>query len=1276
MGKQFKMCPAILGMATLLSFGASAEVRYVSPDGTGDGSSWANASGDIQAMIDASASGDEVWVAAGTYKPTSLINSSRTRSYAFLLKDGVSLFGGFKGNESDKADREKGAKPYEFVNETILSADDDVEDVWTRVIDQSTTFRWGWQVQNNIIPGTANNSNHVVYCASAFTEPTVIDGLTLTGANADVYQVKAAGGAVYALGTVALNNCKITENSAYYKVENMTDSNTYGGAVYLDGGSMDGCFISKAYSHSSYGNGVGGGVYAKNGTISNCDFEDCVGFDGGGAIYVAGGSLDNCTFKRCYGSSGGAIYNNGAKVSNVDVFDCRALHGGGIFNNGSLTNALVRNCYADAPEYNDMGGKGGALYNRSGDVVNCAFFNNSSFQGGGAFIDNGRIINSTIVNNSIREGGEGENVLGTTSSVLNTIFDANTVLGNFVNAPAFAGSAAGDESKEVLIALADFSLAAGSEFIDSGDAVEGFTAGTDLAGNPRVVGAAIDRGAYEFQATTEVVPTIVLTFAPETTSARLGIGTDAGYEFSIDWGNGELVDYSAEGYLTHDITGSTVKIYGSEILQLLVNSQNIIAADVANAENLSMLQIQTNGLMSLKLGSHPKLTGIYAAGNELKSIDVAGCPALRVLDLNNNSIQGLVDCSGMNQLSKVDISYNAVSSLLLPKTTTLYEIDASYNMLTELDVTGLSGLSELSAAGNALTSIDLSGLTSVEDIYLGENQLNSIDISPCSSLETLQVAENNLSDIDLSHNPTLTGVYLQDNEITSINLSNNPNIRWLNMGNNKLSEIDVTNQKFSILILNNNNLSSIDLSSQTNLSSLDLSDNKLTSVNVSKASYLSQFHIENNALTELDLSGNSYLYGLFVFNNELTTLDLSKNTYLQRLEAQYNNLTGLDVTKNTGLQEVLLQNNKFDAEAIDALINALPDVSKVTVTPETSFLRQLNISYMPGTEQADITPAENKGWFVTAEYDQASEGDFTSLNIQINRAGDAVYSTGGTTVTWNDDDHTSFTISDFAGSGIDVRAFVQDDNTVTIPPTYFGYAADYSGMLMLVSEADVDNQNPMAFAANITGYFNDGVLVLDAWNVVNVGYYTGNFGTVYPTNLTSEFVVSNGTLEYTYESGSTATCNVYVAVKSDTTTEIYNWGGYGYVTMACSDNQWTINSSEVAVTYDDVDYYLSSAEGGDLTSTAFPTLRRVEFGAWTLSSASGKTLRQAENAVLTVDFDLPNATGVDTPAIDKTPVSVWYYNAAGVRSDVPFRGINIVEKTYDDGTRVVTKVRM
>jgi len=83
-----------------------AAIRYVktTATGSGNGSSWANASGNLQAMINASASGDEVWVAGGTYKPAAnplnctAFSTTNNRDFAFVLKDGVKVYGGFLAN--------------------------------------------------------------------------------------------------------------------------------------------------------------------------------------------------------------------------------------------------------------------------------------------------------------------------------------------------------------------------------------------------------------------------------------------------------------------------------------------------------------------------------------------------------------------------------------------------------------------------------------------------------------------------------------------------------------------------------------------------------------------------------------------------------------------------------------------------------------------------------------------------------------------------------------------------------------------------------------------------------------------------------------------------------------------------------------------------------------------------------------------------------------------------------------------------------------------------
>jgi len=124
--------------------GQAATIRYVKLNGTGDGSSWANAAGNIQTVVNASVSGDQVWIASGTYPLTATLT----------MKEGVNVYGGFLGNETDINNRHKSdlnnngiIEPWEFTNATILDG---------------------------------QNARRVLYQADAFDMGTTWDGITIT----------------------------------------------------------------------------------------------------------------------------------------------------------------------------------------------------------------------------------------------------------------------------------------------------------------------------------------------------------------------------------------------------------------------------------------------------------------------------------------------------------------------------------------------------------------------------------------------------------------------------------------------------------------------------------------------------------------------------------------------------------------------------------------------------------------------------------------------------------------------------------------------------------------------------------------------------------------------------------------------------------------------------------------------------------------------------------------------------------------------------------------
>ncbi|MCF8347103.1 MAG: hypothetical protein K9G38_07815, partial [Bacteroidales bacterium] len=87
----------LLALLVAMSSTYAQTIVYVSTDGTGDGSSWASPTSDLQGTINNAVDAMEIWIKSGVYfVPGDTI---------FTLKDGVSLIGGFTGNETNKLQR-------------------------------------------------------------------------------------------------------------------------------------------------------------------------------------------------------------------------------------------------------------------------------------------------------------------------------------------------------------------------------------------------------------------------------------------------------------------------------------------------------------------------------------------------------------------------------------------------------------------------------------------------------------------------------------------------------------------------------------------------------------------------------------------------------------------------------------------------------------------------------------------------------------------------------------------------------------------------------------------------------------------------------------------------------------------------------------------------------------------------------------------------------------------------------------------------------------------
>ena len=373
----------------------AGRIRYVKPDGTGDGTSWEKASGDLQKMIDELAAVDasgEVWVAAGEYRPTTQIIEGVQYAASFRMRDGIDVYGGFddENPEDSKSKRVKGDMPWIYTNETILLGADY----------ENGTATWAnnqWNV--------TSSSRHVVWFAPMageedFKYTTVLDGVTIKGGAANGGEGLAdfatdKGGGVYMGLNATLQNSVITENTA--------DDN--GGGVFVNAGRVVSCLI---YNNSATANG--GGVFVSGAGLVNRSMVTENSAKNGAGVYL---DKNNDEYPEEYLILSTSVISNNTALENGAVY-CNA---GGVL----LQNTIVNNdCPSSVDASNPNSSQTGGLYiNKYAFVINSVLWNNSinkidvPMYALGATADNVCFYNNAIS--------------GSTNAVWNNIYQISTL---------------------------------------------------------------------------------------------------------------------------------------------------------------------------------------------------------------------------------------------------------------------------------------------------------------------------------------------------------------------------------------------------------------------------------------------------------------------------------------------------------------------------------------------------------------------------------------------------------------------------------------------------------------------------------------------------------------------------------------------------------------------------------------------------------------------------------------------------------------------------------
>ena len=463
--KVLVLLAVVAGLLICAAAGAGASVIYVNYNSPNDGpgNDWNHAFQTVQAGLNAANSGDEVWVAKGTYVEN--IN----------LTPGAGLYGGFAGTETARSQRNWNA------NVTILDGNqnDTVVSLWWGA--SQTTCIDGFTIQN----GLGWNYGGGILCESTLL---TITNNTITGNTA------GSGGGIGCDGgsSVTITNNTITGNAA----------DSYGGGI--DGRSSSVTITNNTITGNSGFDGAG--IFSDAGSSVTITNNTITGNNG---VYTGGGIdcgcsatitnntiMGNTTLATCGEGGGVACCSGSPTVTNNTITGNTAYQGGGIF------------CYQASPT-----------------ITNNTIAENSANIGGGIYCDyhcSPPVSNSIIAFNSsgIYTDSTGapvmqhDDVFGNTAYGYSGMTDPTSTSGNIAANPLFVNSAGGN-----------YRLSTGSPCINAGinsvvTAPPFLTNGNgsivDLDGNLRIVGGTVDMGCYEWQG----LPSVAITF-PTTTSTYL-----------------------------------------------------------------------------------------------------------------------------------------------------------------------------------------------------------------------------------------------------------------------------------------------------------------------------------------------------------------------------------------------------------------------------------------------------------------------------------------------------------------------------------------------------------------------------------------------------------------------------------------------------------------------------------------------------------------------------------------------------------------------------------
>ena len=826
------------------------------------------------------------------------------------------------------------------------------------------------------------SGNKAVAGAGIFNSVTMtFTGGTVSGNTTLAYGAGLAGGGISNYGTLTLNDVDISGNTGgicgagiynsitgILTLENSVVSDnsvsgsvpTYGGGIF-NGGTLT--LTNSTVSRNS--SDEGGGIYNEQimtfsgGTIS----DNSAGYHGGGIYNHSGqATLTNVDLSGNFASqSGGGIYNYSTMtLTGVTVSENEALLGGGIVtSNGTMTliDSIVRaNIASFAAGITSSGGTSiltnsiiSEIFNADGamTLTNVTAYGINNV---GTLTINNSIVTNTVPNNLGNWNGS-NNLIG-----VDPMFVRNPSAG-----PDGVWGTADDD-------YGDLRLTADSPAVDAGDdalAVDaaGVPLVTDIKGNPRIFGPAIDIGAIEYLPIATISGRYVFynnssfdgndpaanaaddsAIAPDKKALLPGQATSFANYTSFSRGiNGVIIDIHN---LPAELTAAdfTFKVGNNDDpstwtsapspASITVNfgagtagSDRVTIIWADNAIQNQWLEVTVLAEGNTNLGADDVFyfgNAIGETGNSATDARVSPADFVGVSQNQHFLAEGptsIADVYDFNRDGKVgptdsiicrDNGTNPLTALQL------VAVPERAVFIPDANLAAAIRFQLGKAEGEDILPSDMATITKLS-AYQGEIE-NLSSLEYCTNLKELNLNRNMISDLSpLSGLTELTELSLYYNKVSDLSpLSNMKGLTELRIRGNPTSDLSPLSGLGELTFLDASEIQVTDLSplsGLTKLSELDFGDSQISDLSpLSNMTWLTDIDFSRNQISSISaLSNLTKLTSLSLGGNKISDLSpLSNLTELTSLSLSVNKISDLSPLSNlTKLTSLYLRRNQI-----------------------------------------------------------------------------------------------------------------------------------------------------------------------------------------------------------------------------------------------------------------------------------------------------------------------------------------------------------------------------